>query len=222
MLNRLILLVIFSSLGFASYAQTDTLVRFTPNFKFKDGVYMSIEEFRDNCPSLMQSDILDKKGRPAQGLWSDNKRLYVMRDDSLRLLPMNDIWGFSERGKVYLVKDGRQKRLQIIGSICHIVLIEEVEDFTNNQNFGRNRFNQRTIIREVNQEYIIDLEEGEMRTFDLDNFTEILSRDPEIFQEFDKIKTRRVKQQMKFHFLTKYNEKYPTYFSVSRCSSELN
>jgi len=219
---RLILFVLFVGLGISSMAQVDTLVRFTPNFQFKDGVYMSIEEFQANCPSLLQKDLLDRKGRPAEGLWTENKRLYTLRNDTLVLLPKGDVWGFSEKGKVYLVKDGRQKRLQIIGSICHIVLIEEVEDFTTNNNFGRNRYNSRSNVREVNREFMIDFEEGEMIDFDLENFSEILSRDDILYQEFEKIKSKRVKQQMKFHFLTKYNEKYPIYFSISQCSSELN
>jgi len=220
MLRHLIVLIVFVAIGFSVNAQVDTLVRYTPNFQFKDGVYMSIEEFQANCPSLVQSDIYDRKGRPAEGLWTENKKLYVLRNDSLDLLPMNDIWGFSERGKVYLVKDGRQKRLQIIGSICHIVLIEEVEDFTNNTNYGRNRYNSRSIVREVNQEYIIDFELGELVKFNLDNFLNVLSRDDMMFQEFEKIKTKKAREQMKFHFLTRYNDKYPIYLSISQCKDE--
>ncbi|MFT4660807.1 MAG: hypothetical protein ACI8XB_001075 [Patiriisocius sp.] len=216
MFKSLTLLFVALFLGNCLFSQVDTLVRFTPNFKFKDGIYFSLEEFKANCPKLKASEVVNKRGQQALGLWTQHKKLFYKDNDSLVYLPLDDIWGFSEKGKVYLVKDGRQKRLQIIGSMCHIILVENVEEISENY-YGRNRYNARSITREVNREYLIDFEKGEMVEFSMENFLDILIRDDELYQSFDKLDSKRIRNQMKFHFLTKFNDKRPIYLSVSRC-----
>lgn len=217
MFKKHIFLFFFSFIGLMGAAQVDTLVRYNNNFEFKDGIYLSFNEFKSNCPFLPVDRILDKKGKRVNKIWNRTRKFYFMDNDTLRFLPLEEVWGYSENGNVYMVKNQRSKRLQIIGAICHIVLIDEEQEFQD-QYWQRNRYDVRPVVREVSRQYVIDFESGERKLFDLENFEEILEGDSALYKKFMALKSKKLKQQMKFNFLTRFNESNPIYFPINKCA----
>jgi hypothetical protein len=107
-------------------------VLFNNELEFKDGVYMSIEDFKKNKPSISLSSIdasIDERFLSAQTIKID------FEDNLL----MKNIWGICLNGKVYLrimpyisdsisrremkiISDNLFVKIQNTGSLCYLVL----------------------------------------------------------------------------------------------------
>jgi|GEM_PF-4354991 len=87
---RILFLIITLSGVCACMAQSDTIVRYMPSFKFNDGIYLTQEEFVTNCPSISKEDIYYDNGRQAEeiGMW---RPVYTLVGDTLHLMFKVDV-----------------------------------------------------------------------------------------------------------------------------------
>lgn len=193
-------------------AQRDTLGRYSPGFKFKDGLYMSFEDFKQNCPSIRQSEIVSEEKSTYEEI-DPRDEWFQLVNDSLRLIEKDSVWGYSNRGKVFLRNQEYFDRLVVIGSLCHIIHRETFMDYNSAMYNG---FGYVPIQREVQVEFFLDMRTGEKEKFIERNFEKHLADDPVLFASFSKMSKKRKKESM-FQFLHAYNQDHPVYFPISRC-----
>ena len=183
-----------------------------PGFKFKDGVYFSFEDFKRNCPAVPLGKLKDRNGTVVTRV-DESQGLFFTADDTLRSIDPNEIFGYSNQGKVSLVHEGNFDRLVVIGTLCHLVQREIVIDYNSG---GLNEFNSMPVRREVRKEFILDMRTGEMSPMKPSSLDYHVADDSSIASLYAKQSQRQRKTTI-YSTLHAYNRKYPLYFSISRC-----
>lgn len=222
-MSRYLTLVLMSLcfLGTALHAQNTTLNNY---FDFKDGIYLSYEEFLENKPSIPIEKVKFKE----KGSRFFNKmkitKLYVLEGDSWKKYDLKQVWGICTNGMPHIQYDmkssrnilfGRQLkkeayggnfvRIRIIGSLCHF----HIEDFTDKNN-SKNSIYESVYgqMEYVSKQKILQLETGKICDFNPRNLGILIQDDKKLFEHF---KQNEQKQEKIFLYLQKYNERNPSY-----------
>jgi len=236
-MRRGIIVILTALLTLGIFAQ-DTereMVEFTPDFRFRDGIFMTFEQVRENKP-LSKAKILtsaDYNDRDffKQVFANDNIFFY----DALGIrqeVSTEDIWGYARNGILYVQIQGGFNRITYVGNICHFV----ADITTYDRRYYGSPYNYydpyyspysynyyspyyspyympyrpTTVSRNELVQYMIEFETGKLIEYDLKNVELLLMKDPELYDEFMKLSKKKKKQQM-FLYLRKYNEKHPLY-----------
>ena len=191
------------------------MVEYSTDFEFKNGIYLSINEFKNNAPIPISKIIFHSN--------KDDKDFlkYVMDESGFKYidstgkeleLKTNSVWGYCSNGAVFINHGTSFNRVGIIGSICHFVGLVKVriavsDPFYYNQSYG----SMPPQYTYVSEQLILDFESGSVLEFNVENMEYLLQRDEEILKEFDALKKKKKRDSI-FLYLRKYNEKYPIYF----------
>ena len=223
-MKQLYVILIFISFSFCkgreAFAQSQVgtssqkVVQYTPDFEFKDGVYLSLLDFKSNHP-IPVSKIVFKSNKDDKDFLK-----YVMDNNTFKYtdslgheqeVKTNSAWGYCSNGAIYMNYGTDFNRVPLIGSICHFVASVLVRTGMNdpfyNQPFGMPQ-QQYTY---VTQQFILDFESGNVLEFNVDNMAYILQRDQALYTVFMALK-KKVKRNSIFLYMRKYNEKHPVYF----------
>ncbi len=134
------ILIMLLTISASVYCQE--MVKYSPDFKFQDGIYLSFEDFKNNNPikpthvltnlDIRSTDFIE------QVLDFDTLTYY----DGLyeeRKTHIEDVWGFASRGKVHIGFNGKQKMEQeieagwypliFIGSYSYFTAVAKVSRF---------------------------------------------------------------------------------------------
>ena len=209
--NILALIIVFLLSG-SICAQSDTLGRYSPGFKFKDGIYLAFNDFKLNCPSIALKDIRDEYGDPITEI-NETRDLFQLINDTLRYIDPKYIFGYSDQGKVSLGHDGNFDRLVVIGTLCHVIQREYVVDYNRG---GLYEFNSMPVRREVRREYILDMRTGELSPFNPVNLDYHIADDSAIASAYADLSQKK-RRAVLYSTLHAYNRQHPVYFPISRC-----
>jgi hypothetical protein len=107
-------------------AQTDTskLVRYTPDFSFNDGIFLTFDQVRNNAPIPKSRLITDVDYNDKDYFLEVLGSKYIYFYDyygNRQQVKSDDIWGFSRNGVLYILMDNDYFRITIVGRICHFV-----------------------------------------------------------------------------------------------------
>jgi len=202
----------FFLISMSGSAQQDTLGRYSTGFPFREGVYMSFEDFACNCPSILMGDIRYTTGEVVEQI-DPAYRLNYMYSDSLRRLPMLESYGYCSNGQIYLRRENFFDRLIVIGSLSHLIHREEYIDYTA---MGTTGFNNQPIRRERKIEYLLNMRTGEKMLLDPDNLSLQIVAEPIMLHDFERMNKKARKQSM-YRILRDYNAQHPLYFPISGC-----
>jgi hypothetical protein len=199
--------------GFAgAFAQTDSsrnMVKYTRDFKFKDGIFMNFNEFKNNAPSVTQFEVVKDK---TSGSETDIYLKYNRPDTSgnKKKKVTEQCFGYAKNGVLYF-SDGNYGfyRMFIVGALSHFMQYQQSSSYYDHNyndpsmlNFSANDI----------REYLLDFETGETFLFNYHDFKDFLkTHDADLLNELEHSKNKR---DMIHHFLLKYNEKHPIYFPV--------
>jgi len=119
----------------------DSTVKYTPDFRFNDGVFLNFEQVKTNNPirrpnCLPQPTIMT---RISSRIYLRATRYIITTGWALRQeIDKNTVWGYSRNGILYIQVDGNFSRITFIGSICHFVAdITTYDDrYYNNNPYG--------------------------------------------------------------------------------------
>ncbi len=224
---RQVFILLLIILPFVGMAQQDTIptkkVKFNPDFRFTDGIFMNIEDVKRNNPI--------PKARIITDLNYDDYAFFdkLLEADVISVLDnmgqksdiaVKDIWGYSQNGMIFVSWNGEFNRIPVFGSVCHFIADKTYVDYRdspyyNSYNYYYNPYsypNNQTVKTELRQ-YLIDMETGKIIDYNYQNLEAIIARDTELYEEFVKLKKKK-KRQLKFLYLRKYNEKHPFYFTI--------
>ena len=217
------------------------MVKYTPEFKFKDGIYLNFEQVKQNSP-ISKAKLLsstDYNDREFFKKLFEKDNIYYYDDIGVRQeLGKNSIWGYSRNGILYIQVQAEFNRITFIGSICHFVADITTEDRYYGSPYGYynpyspyassyyyspyyspyyNPYypygNSRRSTRTELKQFIIDWETGRVMDFDVDNTKLLLMKDPELHEEFARL-SRKKKKDLLFVYIRKFDEKYPLYVPV--------
>jgi hypothetical protein len=230
------ILIMVTGLILKGQDQEETMVKFTPDFRFKDGIYLDFEQVKNNNP-IPKSKILTSADYNARDFFSqifENDKLYFYDAMGVRQeINKEDVWGYSRNGILYIQVQSNFNRITYVGSICHFVADITTYDrryYGSPYNYYSpyyspysysNYYNPyyspyympyrpTSISKNELVQYMIEFETGKVIEYDIKNIEIMLMKDPELHAEFAGL-SRKKKKQMMFLYLRKFNEKYPIY-----------
>jgi len=212
-------------------AQIDTVkagkIQFGQDFKFKDGLFLSFEDVKRNNP-LPKARIITDLSYNDYAFFEkvlENGSVEVLDEMGQRQeLSTKEIWGFSQNGILFIKWNQEFNRIPVFGSLCHFIADKTYVDSRNNTYYNNyyNSYNyynpynnpySQTVQTELRQ-YILDMETGQVMDFERNNVEIVLARDKELYEEFVKLKNKK-KDQLKFLYLRKYNDRNPFFFILN-------
>jgi len=120
----LTLIIALVAIGLTRGQQGDTLVQYTPDFKFRDGIYLNFDMVKTNSPipkaKLFTSVDYNDKDFFDQVISSE--KIYFYDNMGVRQeIEKNAIWGFARNGVLYAKVQNNFNRITFFGSIIHFV-----------------------------------------------------------------------------------------------------
>lgn len=214
---------------FGLYGQTDSsgLVRYTPEFKFNEGIFLNFEQVRQNDP-VSKSSIVTSVPYDDPGFFEtvlNNKKISFFNNLGVKEEMVNkNIWGYSRNGVLYISLNDGYYRITIVGSICHFVASLTTYSSAYDNPYGYsypyygyyNYYNPYGMTpgsyssTEMRQ-YILDFKTGRVLDYDEESVEVLLMTDPELHDEFTSLSQKK-RKQLKFLYIRKFNERNPLYF----------
>jgi hypothetical protein len=210
-------------LNTARSQQKDTtgMVRYTPEYKFKEGIYLNFEQVRQNAPIL--------KSRIITTVAYDNPDFFdlILKEKKVQLfdelgtkkeIQTKNLWGFCRNGVLYININDGYFRITIVGSICHFVasLTTYYNDRYNYYGYGYPYYSgayptySGTTNVEMKQ-YLLDFKTGNILEYNEQSVEVLLMADPKLHDEFAAL-SKKKRKQLKFLYIRKFNERNPLYF----------
>ncbi|MBG0860122.1 MAG: hypothetical protein IQL11_11500 [Bacteroidales bacterium] len=228
--------IVFSVRG----QEREGMVKYTPDFRFRDGIYLNFDQVKINSPIpkakiLTSTDYNDREF--FQKLFEAGKIYFYDNMGIRQEVEINSIWGYSRNGILYIQIEGNFNRVTFIGNICHFVAdITTYDNRYYNYPYGYydpyyyyspysyygygNYYNpygsyyspyrQGNMARTELKQYIIDFETGKILEFDVENTELLLMRDSELYEQYVQL-SRKKKKELMFVYIRKFNEKNPLY-----------
>jgi len=218
-------------------AQPDSVsnvVRYTTDFKFKEGFYLNFDQVRNNKPvpkSRVLSSI-DYKSKTFFDQVTESQTLTYFDDlGNSQEVETNQLWGYCKNGILYINIGGSFNRITIMGNICHFVA--NITTTYNRYNgpygspygygypynyspygyspYGYSPYGYQPSYRTTElKQFLLDFNSGKVMEYDTKNVGLLLMTDPELHDEFSRLRTKK-KQQMQFMYVRKFNERNPLY-----------
>jgi hypothetical protein len=174
--------------------------------EIKDGVYFTFDQLKKNEPDLLPRDLFKSQYDSTFSLWqwSNTTHLYYIdKDGQRKSLSRDSIWGFSEGGTPYICLNQRFHKINTVGSIS--LFIEFYPTIRDPLSIVI------TDSKGTSAERILDFQNGTVGNYSLEFFSAILSRDEELFNEFNAIKKEKTKRKKTYNFLERYNNRHPIF-----------
>ena len=242
---KIFFLISFISSGiplFSLYGQEkEGMVKYTPDFRFNDGIYIDFEQVKMNSPipkaKLLTSVDYNDREFFKKILAMD--KIYFYDNLGVRQeIAKNTIWGYARNGVLNIQVQENFNRITFVGSICHFVAdITSYDSRYYNSPYGyydpyyspygySNYYNpyspynsyyspyrQSNMTRNELKQYIIDFESGKILEYDINNTELLLMKDNELYEEYVQLSRKKKKEQM-FVYIRKFNEKNPLFIPV--------
>ncbi len=199
------------------FAQADTagFVKYDYSFKFKDGLYVDFSSFTNNSPIPFESvikPVFDNSFFDA--LDTANIISYNGKYGNTVTVYVSELWGYSKNGKPYIFWDGKFNLIPFVGKITHFITRVKViyrnyyDPFYSPYGYAPDA--SRTYQNEELKQYIINMENGKVLEYNLENVSLFLKQDEYVYNEFMKLRKRKRTKQM-FYYINLYNSRNPYY-----------
>ena len=155
------------------FAQVDTgrMVKYSRDFKFADGIFMTFKEFKNNDPSIRNFEVIKNKNTNSE---SDIVLKYTYTDSTGKIKNVmgQNCFAYSKNGVLYF-NDGDNGfyRMFIVGALSHFMAYQH-----NSRYFNDYYDNPAGLTLSANDvaEYVLDFETGEKILFTYHNFKDFL------------------------------------------------
>jgi len=115
----------------------DTLVQYTPDFKFRDGIYLNFDMVKNNSP-IPKARLFTSVDYNDKDFFDEvlsGEKIYFYDNLGVRQeIEKNAIWGFSRNGVLYIKVQDTFNRITFFGSIIHFVA--DVTSVSSNNPYG--------------------------------------------------------------------------------------
>ncbi len=226
-----------------SVKEKEGMVKYTPDFRFKDGIYLNFEQVKNNSP-IPKAKLLtsvDYNDREFFKRIMEGDKIYFYDEMGVRQeVAKANIWGYSRNGVLYVQVQENFNRVTFIGNICHFVAdVTTYDSRYYNSPYGYNDpyyspyygygnyyspyssypyyspYNQSSMPRTELKQYLIDFESGKILEFDVENTKLLLMKDPQLYDEYVQLSGKKKKDLM-FVYIRKFDEKNPLYIPAEQ------
>lgn len=219
--------------------QKEGMVKYTPDFRFKDGLYLNFDQVRLNNPIpkaklLTSTDYNDREFY--EKLFQAEKIYYYDEMGIRNEINKGSIWGYSRNGILYIQVQESFNRITFVGNISHFVADVTTYDsrYYGGYPYGNGYYDpysfyspyyygnsyspygsyyspyRHNASRNEMKQYIIDFESGKMLEFDVKNTELLLMKDSRLYEEYVQL-SRKKKRDLMFVYIRKFNENNPLY-----------
>lgn len=200
------------------------MIKYTPEFKFKDGIYLNYSQLKNNDPIAVARILSEADHNDPEfynKLLEEKKIIYFDDFGVQQIVSVDKIWGFSRNGIVYVRIGGNYSRITVIGSICHFVAnittynSRYYDPYSYNPYYYRYSSAPATTATTEMRQYLLDFDTGKILDYDVQGVEVLLMKDPELSDEFSALSNRK-KKQMKFLYIRKFNDRNPLYIPENK------
>ena len=219
------------------------MVKYTPDFRFKDGIYLNFDQVKENNP-IPKAKILtstDYNDREFFKKILKSDKIYFYDAMGVRQeIPTNSIWGYSRNGVLYIQVQEEFNRITFVGSICHFVADVVTADpryygspyggyydpysYYSPYGYGSyyspygsyySPYSRSNMTRNEVKQFIFNFDDGKIMDFDLESTELLLMKDSKLYEEFMEL-PRRKRKDLMFVYIRKYNEDNPLYLPENK------
>lgn len=206
--------ILFMLISVCCNAQTPSIVPYSRDYEFKEGVFLTILQFKNNSP-ILKKDIVSMIPKSQvdfmSQMMSQNTFSVIDSSGSEQKIDVNTVWGYAQNRTIYINFNKEFNRLNVIGSLCLFsgmvartpLRSEPISDM----------YAIEPVFNEL-QQFVLDTQTGKVFDFNVQNMEFLLKNDTALYSEFMKLK-KRAKADSIFIYLRKYNEKYPFYLPAN-------
>jgi len=202
-----------------------SLVEYTTDFQFEDGIYANFDMVlaNDPIPPARIVTDLDMFDRAFYEKITAAKEIVIYDENGVKKeLATHEIWGYGRNGILYINVGSAFHRISFVGSICHFVATVTTYNpnyydpyyynpyYSSSYYYNRYSMPQSTVASTDLRQYLLDFETGDVMEYDTESVEVLLMKDPELADEYHSLSNRK-KKQMKFVYIRRYNEKHPLY-----------
>ena len=238
---RIIFLISLFSQGIpvirVSGQEKEGMVKYTPEFRFTDGIYLNFDQVKLNSP-IPKSKLLtsiDYNDREFFKKILEGDKIYFYDNIGVRQeVAKNTIWGYSRNGAIYIQVQDNFNRITFVGNICHFVAdVTTIDSRSYNSPYGyydpyyspysySSYYNpyspyyspyRSNMTRNELKQYLIEFESGKVLEFDISNTELLLMKDNKLYEEYVQL-SRKKKKELMFVYIRKFNENNPLYIPV--------
>jgi len=215
--NLYIVLFILLSVNISAQVNKtpDGSVKYSPAFKFKDGIYTNFLQVKQNQP-IPKSQIVTDIDYAAFDFYDrllEGKTITIY--DNLGVnqeIETKLIWGFSNKGVLYINLNDEYNRIPVFGSISHFIANKTYIDYDPHSYNSYNRYSYDPYTtKTVMMQYLLDFGSGKLYDFNYKSVELLIASDIDLYEEFSKLSNRK-KKKLQFLYVRKYNQKHPVYF----------
>jgi hypothetical protein len=217
------------------------MVKYTPDFRFKDGIYVNFDQVKSNSPipkaKLLTSTDYNDKEFFKKILESD--KIYYYDGMGVRQeIATNMLWGYARNGVLYIQVQDNFTRITFVGSICHFVADITTTDtryspyggyydpysYYSPYGYGNyyspygsyySPYARNNMTRNEVKQYLLDFETGKTVEFNREGTELLLMKDEKLYEEFVRL-PRKDKKDLMFVYIRKFNENNPLYIPVNQ------
>jgi hypothetical protein len=234
----LLLALVVSSTLHGQGKEEEGKIKYTPDFKFKDGIYLNFDQVKTNNP-IPKAKLLtsaDYNDREFFNKVFESGKIYFYDEMGVRQeIDKSNICGFARNGVLYVSVQDNFNRITFVGSICHFVADVTTYD-TRYNNYSSydyydpyyayspygygyggypygsyySPYRQQSLARNEMKQYVFDFETGKVLEFTPDNVQILLMKDPALYDEYVKL-SKKKKKELMFYYIRKFNEENPLY-----------
>lgn len=202
----------------ASDSVKKQLVKYSPEFRFKEGIYLNFEQVKNNDPIPKYKIISTVDYNDPQFFDALANETVISFYDELGLrqeVSMRNIWGYCRGGMLYVRMRQSFNKINIVGNICHFVATITTQNNAYNDPFYYNpyyyyRYSGASPSYSTSElrQFIMDYDTGKIYDYDVDNLEALFIKDPELHDEYVGL-SKKKRQQLKFLYIRKFNERNP-------------
>lgn len=217
-MRNLLVIIVLLFFPLTSGAQQEVSSPYGIDVRFSEGVFLSFDDVRNNRPvpkTMIRSGFEYDDPDFFRKTLNGQELEYFDGLGMVRSVQVKDIWGFSRNGYLYVAMNDGFYRINILGSISHFIADKTVYDNYYNPYYSYyspyspyyySPYSTR-VSSEVRQ-YLLDFSTGNILDYETGSVEILLMTDPELHDEYMAL-SRRKKQQQRFIFIRKFNEKHP-------------
>ncbi len=182
--------------------------RYTADFAFERGIYPTLSDWKAQTPvrpSEIIVDIAPDNQKFFQYLFARDQFRFPRNNEIVYLKP-EEIFGYSPGGQTLYY--GTQYRFEIVGAICLLQEVDQVDRYASFINPGENYEAARK--KGTGKLYVLNFETGEFFRCRPRKVEAIFKQDPALYQKYKAADGRR-KDKIR-PFVKEYNFKHPIYF----------
>ncbi|MEN0004249.1 MAG: hypothetical protein AAF798_08905 [Bacteroidota bacterium] len=184
-------------------AQADSLL-LTNGFKFKDGIYLSFNDFQNNQPAFTWEQLEASLVTSARNMGA---QVEYIRQREGAPIPLSAVWGFSLKGIPYIQVPAVDKAyakfagFKIRGKICFFIVEQEQSQKVEIKAYNpltRRPFRKGEVENEVlvEQGFMLHFETGAIADFNYEEVLQWIADDKELLESVTELTEEEVAQKL--------------------------